>query len=131
MEPLAKTLSEETEETAFALIMKSALVSPETRNVWLSIEDYFKAQFLSNDKIGKTEVVIIIQNDGQVFINYGCNEGDKEVPTNLSISDALDIIKLSSINGLNTDIYFPTLNLKERNDPKALIFSLEISFTFN
>lgn len=130
MKQLAEILSKEDEETAFALITKSALVSPETRNAWLSIEDYFKAQFLSNDKIGKTEVVINIQNDGQVFINYGC-KSNKEVLTNMSISDALDIIKLSSINGLNTDIYFPPIDLKERNDPKTLIFSLEISFTFN
>ncbi len=109
-------------------IIDSAALSPESQNAWDSIEDYFKNQRLSNNDVGEIEVAINIQIDGKVFINYGC-KNNNEQPTKLSIAEALDIIKLAAINGLNTSVFFPSISLREMEEPKTLICSITLLFS--
>lgn len=120
--PLSDLLSGEG-TTAFERIIESTSVSIEAQNAWTSIEDYIKSQYLSNDE--EIEIVISIQNDGKVFINYGC-KSNEETPTNMSIADALDIIKLATINGLKTAVHFPLIPLREQSVDDSLICSIGI-----
>ena len=114
--------------TSFERIIEATTVSFEAQNVWESIENYFMDQYLSTDKIGEVEVTINIQNNEKVFINFGCRS-NTEKETNMSMADALDIIKLSSINGLNTSVFFPSISLREREEPETLICSITLLFS--
>ena len=114
--------------TSFERIIEATTVSFEAQNVWGSIENYFMDQYLSTDKIGEVEVTINIQNNEKVFINFGCRS-NTEKETNMSMADALDIIKLASINGLNTSVFFPSISLREREEPETLICSITLLFS--
>ena len=114
--------------TSFERIIEATTVSFEAQNVWVSIENYFMDQYLSTDKIGEVEVTINIQNNEKVFINFGCRS-NTEKETNMSMADALDIIKLASINGLNTSVFFPSISLREREEPETLICSITLLFS--
>ena len=114
--------------TSFERIIQATTVSFEAQNVWESIENYFMDQYLSTDKIGEVEVTINIQNNEKVFINFGCRS-NTEKETNMSMADALDIIKLASINGLNTSVFFPSISLREREEPETLICSITLLFS--
>ncbi len=114
--------------TSFERIIEATTVSFEAQNVWESIENYFMDQYLSTDKIGEVEVTINIQNNEKVFINFGCRS-NTEKETNMSMTDALDIIKLASINGLNTSVFFPSISLREREEPETLICSITLLFS--
>ncbi len=114
--------------TSFERIIEATTVSFEAQNVWESIENYFMDQYLSTDKIGEVEVTINIQNNEKVFINFGCRS-NTEKETNMSMADALDIIKLASINGLNTSVFFPSISLREREEPETLICSITLLFS--
>lgn len=114
--------------TSFERIIEATTVSFEAQNVWESIENYFMDQYLSTDKIGEVEVTINIQNTEKVFINFGCRS-NTEKETNMSMADALDIIKLASINGLNTSVFFPSISLREREEPETLICSITLLFS--
>lgn len=114
--------------TSFERIIEATTVSSEAQNVWVSIKNYFMDQYLSTDKIGEVEVTINIQNNEKVFINFGCRS-NTEKETNMSMADALDIIKLASINGLNTSVFFPTISLREREEPETLICSITLLFS--
>ena len=109
-------------------IIDSAALSPESQNTWDSIEDYFKNQRLSNNDVGEIEVAINIQIDEKVFINYGC-KNNNEQPTKLSIAEALDIIKLAAINGLNISVHFPTISFEEQKIPQTLACSIGLLFS--
>lgn len=114
--------------TSFERIIEATTISFEAQNVWESIENYFMDQYLSTDKIGEVEVTINIQNNEKVFINFGCRS-NTEKETNMSMADALDIIKLASINGLNTSVFFPSISLREREEPETLICSITLLFS--
>lgn len=114
--------------TSFERIIEATTVSFEAQNVWESIENYFMDQYLSTDKIGEVEVAINIQNNEKVFINFGCRS-NTEKETNMSMADALDIIKLASINGLNTSVFFPSISLREWEEPETLICSITLLFS--
>lgn len=114
--------------TSFERIIEATTVSFEAQNVWESIENYFMDQYLSTDKIGEVEVTINIQNNEKVFINFGCRS-NTEKETNMSMADALDIIKLASINGLNTSVFFPSISLREWEEAETLICSITLLFS--
>ena len=110
--------------TSFERIIEATTVSFEAQNVWESIENYFMDQYLSSE----VEVTINIQNNEKVFINFGCRS-NTEKETNMSMADALDIIKLASINGLNTSVFFPSISLREWEEPETLICSITLLFS--
>ena len=115
-------------ERSIERIIEATSVSPESKKAWSSIENYFKSRYLQDKRIGEIEVVINIQNDEKVFINYGC-EDNEEVETSMSIADAMDCIKLAAINGLNAAVNFPEINLAEQKDPETLICSIGLLFS--